>query len=70
MVDTRTYDGLKYIGDGTQLGNVPTRDLTAEEVIQYGRLALLQSGLYAEKLESMPTPKRAARKAADTAKEQ
>lgn len=39
---------LKYIGDGTQLGQVPTRDLTSDEVKQYGRAWLLASGLFAE----------------------
>lgn len=48
MENTRGSDGLKYVGDGTQLGNVPTRDLTAEEVEHYNRAWLLNSGLYVE----------------------
>lgn len=50
---------LKYIGDGTQLGEVPTRDLTQEEVQTYGKDRLLKSGLYVEvgkpKFSSKPT---------------
>ena len=37
---------LKYIGNGTALIGVPTRDLTAEEVKRFGKEILLESGLY------------------------
>ena len=67
MENTRTHDGLKYIGDGTQLGYVPTRNLTSEEVMKFGKSWLLASGLYEE---FAPKPNRAARKAAESAKEQ
>ena len=38
---------LKYIGDGW-LDGIPARDLTDEEVIQYGKKRLIDSGLYIE----------------------
>jgi len=38
---------MKYIGGGFLQG-VPARDLTEEEVRQYGKSRLLQSGLYIE----------------------
>jgi len=38
---------MKYIGGGFLQG-VPARDLTEEEVKQYGKSRLLQSGLYIE----------------------
>lgn len=37
---------MKYVGDGTQLPGVPTRDLTRAEVWQFGEKRLLLSGLY------------------------
>jgi hypothetical protein len=48
MEETRANDGMKYIGDGSTLVGVPPRDLTAEEVGEYGKQLLLESGLYAE----------------------
>ena len=46
--------GLIYIGDGTALIGVPTRNLTDEEVKKFGKRFLLKSGLYAEPF-SKPT---------------
>jgi hypothetical protein len=37
---------MKYIGDGTHIPGVPARDLTDEEVREYGEARLLASGLY------------------------
>lgn len=37
-----------YIGDGSFLPDVPARDLSDEEVKQFGEAALLASGLYAQ----------------------
>lgn len=55
MENTNTNDGLKYIGNGSQLVGVPTRDLSAEEVKRYGKKILLESGLYVElKYSSKP----------------
>ena len=41
---------LKYIGDGSALviDQVPARDLTDEEVEQFGEEKLINSGLYAK----------------------
>jgi hypothetical protein len=40
--------GLYYIGDGSAIVGIPARDLTAEEVKEYGGEAyLLMTGLYA-----------------------
>ena len=39
---------LIYIGNGDWLADVPARDLTKEEVEQYGKKRLLDSGLYKE----------------------
>lgn len=39
---------MKYIGNGNFLPNVPARDLTEEEVKQFGKKFLLDSGLYKE----------------------
>lgn len=41
---------LKYIGNGWLKG-VPARDLTDEEVKEYGKKRLLDSGLYEEAKE-------------------
>lgn len=38
---------MKYLGGGFLVG-VPSRDLTDEEVAQYGKRRLLDSGLYTE----------------------
>ncbi len=38
---------LKYIGDGW-LDGVPARDLSDEEVKQFGKKRLIESGLYIE----------------------
>lgn len=50
---TRPYDTeeagmLKYIGDGSWLPGVPARDLTEDEIKQFGASteALIKSGLY------------------------
>ena len=40
--------GLKYVGDGGFLPGIPARDLSAEEVKEYGLEWLLQTGLYEE----------------------
>ena len=51
-------EGLKYIGDGTAIIGVPARDLTAAEVSEHGRAALLASGLYREyETKKVYTPK-------------
>lgn len=39
---------MKYIEGSGSLPGIPTRDLTDEEVIQFGRIFLLKSGLYQE----------------------
>jgi hypothetical protein len=38
---------LKYIGDGFSKIGIPARDLTAEEVEEFGEEYLLATGLYA-----------------------
>lgn len=43
-----TRPGLRYIGDGAALPNVPARHLSADEADQLDRAALLASGLYEE----------------------
>lgn len=61
---------LIYIGDGALLGDVPTRNLTAEEVSRYGRTWLLESGLYAEpKPAYTHKPARTAHKTVSTEEE-
>ena len=40
--------GLKYIGGGRFCPPYPARDLTDAEVIEYGKEALLATGLYVE----------------------
>lgn len=40
--------GLRYIGDGAAVVDVPARDLTPAEADAYGRAALVASGLYEE----------------------
>jgi hypothetical protein len=69
MADTKANDGLKYIGDGTQLGYVPTRDLTPDEVNEFGKAYLLRSGLYAEIKVFTPKPVKSAVKNAVIAEE-
>ncbi len=49
---------LIYIGKGAFLKNIPARDLTAEEVSQYGKKYLLDSGLYMEPVEKKPSIKK------------
>ena len=62
---------LIYIGDGTQLGEVPTRNLTQDEANTFGRDWLLKSGLYADpKPVYTPKPARSAHKAEPIAEEQ
>jgi len=39
---------MKYSGNGAFLPGIPARDLTDEEVEQYGLKVLLKSGLYVE----------------------
>jgi hypothetical protein len=55
---------LKYIGDGTQLLGVPTRDLTDDEVKAFGLALLLSSGLYQE----IEPPKKAEQKVSEVSK--
>ena len=50
---------MKYIGNGFIVG-VPARDLTDEEVMQYGRRRLLDSGLYTEVKKSRKETQREA----------
>lgn len=38
--------GMKYVGDGSFLHGIPSRDLTDEEVEQHGEKYLLDTGLY------------------------
>lgn len=62
---------LIYVGDGTQLGEVPTRNLTRAEVEKYGRTWLLKSGLYSEPKPVYTTkPNRSAHKTEPIAEEQ
>lgn len=58
MDETRTHDGMKYIGDGTALEGVPARDLTTEEMKAFGKRMLLASGLYEERKVFVPKPSR------------
>jgi hypothetical protein len=39
---------LKYVGDGTHIPGIPSRDLTAAEVDKFGLTDLIASGLYVE----------------------
>lgn len=48
---------LLYIGKGSFLPNIPARDLSAEEVSQFGKDLLLASGLYAEPVEKKTVSK-------------
>lgn len=49
---------LKYIGNGKQIGNIPARDLSAEEVAQYGgELRLLKFGIYEKIVEKKKSVK-------------
>lgn len=59
MEDTKSNDGLKYIGNGTSLYGVPTRDLSEQEITErkLDRNMLLKSGLYIENIEIFYTPK-------------
>jgi hypothetical protein len=58
MEETRSHGGLIYIGEGTTLEGVPARDLTAEEVAQFGREVLIACGLYQEReIKKVYTPK-------------
>jgi len=40
------YHALEYIGDGSFLPGVPSRNLTANEAKHYGHKRLIDSGLY------------------------
>lgn len=40
--------GLKYTGNGNFLAGIPARDLSPEEVEEFGAKALLRSGLYVQ----------------------
>ena len=40
--------GLRYIGEGTSVEDVPTRNLNRTEVRKYGKQYLLDTGLYVE----------------------
>ena len=42
------FHALEYIGDGSFLPGVPSRNLSLNEVKHYGRKRLLDSGLYVE----------------------
>lgn len=46
MDKTESNDGLRYLGGGSLIG-VPARDLTPDEVKEFGKARLLSSGLYA-----------------------
>lgn len=46
--------GLRYVGQGAALPDVPARDLSADEVTGLDRKALLASGLYAD--DDTPAP--------------
>jgi hypothetical protein len=49
---------LTYIGQGNFVPNVPARDLSAEEVKEYGgEVALLETGLYEKPEEKTPRSK-------------
>ena len=37
---------LKYIGNGSFVPNIPARDLTDDEVKEFGEAELLKTGLY------------------------
>ena len=50
---------MKYIGNGVFIVGVPSRDLTDEEVRQFGKKFLLDSGLYAEKKSRIETQREA-----------
>lgn len=39
---------MKYIGNGSFISGVPARDLSEYEVKMFGKIRLLDSGLYAE----------------------
>lgn len=45
--------GLKYIGAGAFVPNIPARDLTDAEVIEFGKETLLATGLY---VDEQPKP--------------
>jgi hypothetical protein len=63
MDEARSNDGMTYIGDGTALIGVPARNLTAEEVEQFDKALLLESGLYVEiKKAYAPKPTKSALK--------
>jgi hypothetical protein len=73
MDDTKTNDGLKYIGDGATLPNLPPRDLTAEEVngSEYSLQDLINSGLYMKtKKAYTPKPTKAALKGIEAENEE
>lgn len=47
--------GMKYIGAGAFVPNIPARDLSDAEVLEYGKDTLLATGLYVEG-EAAKTP--------------
>lgn len=47
---------LIYIGKGAFLPGVPARDLTADEAEKFGRMRLLESGLYKNATPEKPAP--------------
>jgi len=48
---------LVYVGDGRAYGEIPARDLTAEEVKRYaGKLRLLKTGLWIEPKDDEAEP--------------
>lgn len=38
--------GMKYIGDGAFVPNIPARNLSDDEVKEFGAATLLKTGLY------------------------
>lgn len=40
--------GMKYIGAGAFVPNIPARDLSDAEVLEHGKDVLLATGLYVE----------------------
>ena len=55
---------MKYIGKGFIVG-IPARDLTDEEVRQYGRRRLLDSGLYIDNKSRKETRREAGQSPAE-----
>ena len=45
---------MRYIGSGRFLAGIPARDLTPQEVKEFGFYRLIKSGLYEEKYIRKP----------------